>query len=59
MNKYKWTLTIDDSLCAYEYEIDGGRGDVSIREIAELIEKFVQGKIVGEKYVEGSGEAEE
>lgn len=53
---YLFKITIDDSLCAYEYTIPSD-GSVSIKDIAELVHKFLKAETpLKGKYVEGSGE---
>jgi hypothetical protein len=56
---YPFKITIDDSMCAYEYTIPSD-GEVSIADIAELVHKFLRAKTpLKGKYVERSGEAED
>lgn len=57
-DKYNWKIIINDSLCTYEYEIEEGRGDVSILDVAEFVHKFLGSKqpLRDGKYVEGSGD---
>lgn len=54
--KHNFKITIDDSMCAYEYEIPSD-GTVSIHNIAELIHDYLKAETpLKGKYVEGSGE---
>ena len=54
---YTYKITIDDSQCAYEYAIRCD-GEVSIHEIAELVNKYLRSDqpLSAGKYIEQSGE---
>tara|TARA_R110000868_G_scaffold398317_4_gene671452 strand:- start:825 stop:1010 length:186 start_codon:yes stop_codon:yes gene_type:complete len=55
---YTYKITIDDSVCAYQYDI-ACDGEASIHEIATIVAKYLKCEDVGEgKYVPGSGEVQ-
>lgn len=49
-NNHNWTITIDDGLVAYKYVIVGS-GDTSIQDIANKIERHLDGSITSMKLV--------
>ena len=55
---YTYKITIDDSICAYEYNIQCD-GSASIHEIAMLVGKYLKCETIGEgKYLLGSDEVQ-